>query len=775
VKTGSELLDLRPAAPLSVALVARPARALVLVPAIEGTAWQLLVEHALAVQTGVWGGNGNLVVPTGWELADDEIFWRIIDLYDPDFVALHTVTVSDFGEIAPEQHAERMKSQEIALVEGGWDDAQRAAALQQLQEEPLFMCGLTDRLAGALIDRVAPLHYDGDVHDMTIDGTSPPHAPFTDVARLWELPERVWSPSAEDPVDRLLLTQAFGRVVPSLRMRLAVRGIRVEEQRLDSDAQVALNAWPRRVTELPPRDLSGVGLMRRIAIVDGGPVVVVGDEPRDFLLFNGLSRLRPAVYWLPAAKLESDMFVMSLHTTVTADSSFEATGNQVAITSATNPDAAAALAERWPALGRGRRDRDAVVVPWTETLPRRPMAFADGSSERRVALVSHEAETSELPAVYPVAVSTDDPMALSWMVDVEVRGWTPIRHPRIGASVLQGAWVSSHDARSTLVGASYNGQAGFVMAGVPLESTAARPTLAPLDLVDQLRAALTDGWEVGLSDKGAYAIETARIFGGVEGLVAALRDPATRRVLDAFKRGEGDEGPGLFLKDSRRWYLSLDEVAILAPGGASAVLEDLHDRDALLRGHALKCEHCRATSFYALDEHQRFTCVRCRREQRATRFSWLKKDPEPRFRYALAEVAYQFLRHNGHLPLLATYDHFAAGSARERQVLDVAFEVEIRSPDGVQSEHDIVASSGANLWLGEATLESTFGTRALEPERLARLRDVAVQLSARGILLVTTSERFDSRTRGNVENAFRDQWVTVRYVEGFDAGPSSAA
>jgi hypothetical protein len=216
------------------------------------------------------------------------------------------------------------------------------------------------------------------------------------------------------------------------------------------------------------------------------------------------------------------------------------------------------------------------------------------------------------------------------MVDVEVRGWTSIRHPCIGATVLRGPFLTPQDARTTLVGLSYYGHAGFVAAGLSLEATVVRPTLAPCDIVDQLHAALPDGWEVGLSDKGSYALETARIFGGIEGLVSALRDPAKRPLLDAFTRDER-ERPGYFLKDTRRWYLSLEEIRAFAGDAAASVLEDLHDRDALLRGHVLKCDHCRATSFYSLDENQRFTCVRCRRNQRATRSSWsnLSRTPVP--------------------------------------------------------------------------------------------------------------------------------------------------
>jgi hypothetical protein len=769
LKTGSELLDVAGQAPLSITLVARPTRACVLVPSVEDVPWTATVEHALAAQTTIWGGTGNLVIPTGWELADDEIFWRILDLFDPDLLALHTLTYGDLREVAPEQHAAQREHYDRSLREQGFDDAQREDALRRLEDEAAVGVNVSDRLAALMIDRVAPLHHERQVHVTVIDGRSAPGAPFTDVAQLHELPPRISWPTAEDPLLRLLLTHTYGRVLPSLRDRLTIE---LEEQQVPSDAQVALMAWPRRLDTPPPTQLSALRLSRRISITEGGPVVVVGDEPRDFLLFHGLARLRPSVHWLPASKLDSDVFTRALHHAVTFDSSFELRDNRVGIATATNEEAATELARRWQEMDHGRRAREAAVIDWEDAFPQRATALADGSSERRVSLVVHEGETAELPAVYPVSVSTDDPLALNWMIDVEVRGWTPARHRNVGAAVLGGAWMSTHDARTSLIGPSYQAHAGFVMAGAALEATVARATLRPLDLINQLRAAVSEDWEIALSDKGAYALESARTFGGMDGLVAALRDPATRRVLDAFAREREDLG--LLLKDTRRRYLSFEDITAIAGDDGAALLASLTQREALLRGHVLKCENCRATSFYSLDEHQRFTCVRCRRNQRASRFSWLG-DPEPKFRYALAEVVYQFIRHNGHVPLLAVYEQFATERRNNRRSLDVAFEVSIRPPGSDFQEHDIVASWGAELWIGEATIEATLeNSSAAEQERLSQLREVAAQLSARGVLLVTTSERFTNRTRGNVENAFRDQWASVRYVEGFDAGSQQA-
>ena len=85
-------------------------------------------------------------------------------------------------------------------------------------------------------------------------------------------------------------------------------------------------------------------------------------------------------------------------------------------------------------------------------------------------------------------------------------------------------------------------------------------------------------------------------------------------------------------------------------------------------------------------------------------------EPEPAFRYALNEVLFQFLTHNGDVPLLAACDHFVVGRAREQRSFDIAFEVEVVSPSGDKSEHDIVATWGSELWLGEATTTDTLGS-----------------------------------------------------------------
>jgi hypothetical protein len=180
-------------------------------------------------------------------------------------------------------------------------------------------------------------------------------------------------------------------------------------------------------------------------------------------------------------------------------------------------------------------------------------------------------------------------------------------------------------------------------------------------------------------------------------------------------------------------------------------VNSLYDRGALTRGHVLKCEQCRATSFHSLTEDQRFVCRRCRHDQRPTRTSWLG-DSEPVYRYELAEVIYQFLDNDGDIPLLAAYDYFVSMlGARDRRSLDLGFEIEVVSPDGTPSEHDIVAVWGSDLWFGEATKNPSLGAK--ETARLRRLHEVADRLAARGLLFATTGG-FSVRTRERVNSVF---------------------
>src|SRR5204863_7681316 len=96
---------------------------------------------------------------------------------------------------------------------------------------------------------------------------------------------------------------------PSSARALAERGVAVEDHELDSLMQLVAALWPRDRSSIPLA-MAETGLARRAGAsrIDV-PVVVVGDHPRDWLLYRGLQTLRPLVYWLPASRLDETHFV----------------------------------------------------------------------------------------------------------------------------------------------------------------------------------------------------------------------------------------------------------------------------------------------------------------------------------------------------------------------------------------------------------------------------------------------------------------------------------
>lgn len=769
---------------LSATLTARPTRLCVLVPLWPGFAWEVLVEHAIAAQTSIWGGHANLIVPFDDQVGSEEIFWQLLQSFDPDMIGIHIPRLSDIEGLAPDVYRETVNGLIAQLEAAGFrDPGVQATEIERLGNQVFRPWRLPADLSSQLINWIAPLHHAEHLRTPTFDGVNPPPNGFTDVSKIVEIPTSVANiRTSTGALDQLMLTNQIGRLLPSLSAELrAQRGVEIQDLELTREHELALHRWGDTDQQTAyPFSLSTTGLHRRV-LFELNPsriVVVSGDGPRAFLLFHGLQRLRPNVFWLPERRLADDAYLSGLRAVLTraAESVGEA-ATPISVVALADGDADAASA----ALGaRDQHFPGSETSDWRTFIPRQPFWVADARSQRTVPLLISNGQSHELPTPIPLSIATSSPFDTHWIVDIEVQGWAPRRDPTLGATLVAGAWINPHEARIGSLGCSYAGLSAFLARGLGFENALARPRLSPRPLIDQLQNALqTDGSSVRLSDKGAYAERSAALFGGVQPLAEALRDEATRAILDAYL---DPGGPGMHLTDTRRSYLTYAEARHIAgQEQVERVITSLYDNGVLERGHALKCDHCRATSFYSLSEDQEFTCRRCRTTRRATRWNWLKAEPgqpgsnpEPEFRYALAEVVYQFLRNRGDLPLLGAHDYFLIERARERQSFDVAFELELLDGNEIQSEHDIVVSWGTDLWLGEATsLNYLEHAGADEQLRLERLKSLADRLSARGILFVTEAKTFRQTTKGRITAAFEQAHPrpSVVFLEGFVTRP----
>ncbi len=766
MKIGSEVLRAEAGAlvPMSAGLVARPARLCTFVEIQEGVNWALSVEHAVACQSRYWGGNSNMVVPMFAGLATSELFWRLLMTYDPDLVGIHTPSTRDAGEIVPEQQAEV-----VATIRAGWEQ-NGVANVDELierdvQTSAFWETEIPDDLLAQITKWVSPLHHDGQPRLVVVNGQpEAPHELTDAIDSVAEEASFVSRRVSGDPFGQLALTSELGRFTDGAVVSLRARGVHVEQVVIDNPAELARRVGAGDGSTVPWHLTAwNNSLAFRVGrrFFDE-PTVVVGDHPEDWLLYYGLRVLRPNVFWIPESKLEVDSYLSAFRGAISRASRSTAP-ESVPVISAASDEASRRLVDDH-AASFATDGVQLVLADWRERVPRGAFWPVDPRSFRNASLLVVDGQTDELPTPMPVSIEPSDRTSNGWMVDVDVRDWSTFRHPWLAPGVLPGGFESTFDQRIGRGGASYFGLAGFIQSGLGIENALSRRRLAPTNVLDALQRVLArDGWSVALSDKGAYTNRTSQLFGGVEKAVDALRNPAVRALLDAYLVGANEASAGgCFLKDTRRRYLSLSEaaavVAAAAPAGAEAdagqIVNQLNDLGVLSRGHALKCVECRATSFYVLTERQTFTCRRCRREQRATISSWLVGD-EPAFRYELHESVFQFLSHHCDLPLLAAFTYFAIElAADDQRALDLGFEIEVFSPDGEKSEHDVVAVWGSDLWLGEATMKDALeesGDRDLA--RIERLKSVADLLAVRGVLFASAAE-FRASTRGRIAWTF---------------------
>lgn len=144
---------------------------------------------------------------------------------------------------------------------------------------------------------------------------------------------------------------------------------------------------------------------------------------------------------------------------------------------------------------------------------------------------------------------------------------------------------------------------------------------------------------------------------------------------------------------------------------------------------------------------------------------------EPVWHYSLDEVIRRFIRHNGHLPLFAILDLLGDADTS----VELAFELEFHRSDEEDLEVDIVARSGSELWLGDATTRDRLaGGGAREQGRLDLMHRLADELNARHVVLAS-SETFRETTRTEAQQRLHSHWYELHIVEGVALDPPEPA
>jgi len=742
--------------PMNASLLARPARACLLMSGRAGFDWRILTIAAIASISRLWGSQATAILPVPETSEEKELFWALASLLDPDVYLHHQPSWADLAELLPDAYANHLEAIRSSLRNIGAEESLADLEMQR----PVAPVPLPEELSRELVERTAPLHNEGELMYMPFASSGEGIHPLSNAVQLRPLPNLLTEcqPST-DPLERLLLAATFGELSPQLRRELVA-----------AESAVVMRALPHRHElmrwlfslggpgwQATPRTLGMQGLDWFGPGSGGRPTatIVLGESPWDFALLYALRATRCLAWWLPPSYFVPDGGIESARSLFVG---LTRKWIQVSTTSTSDPDAARAFAASL--TGPGFSDSPVEFREWRETLPSRAnrlVVRASGWVPQPLYL--QDGLTPRLNTPVPALGAGTEDLELRWMTEARVEsGWPLVRHPQLAAGISEND--PSSTARTSAEGFAYLGPGMLVLGGVPLEVQSTRPRLAPLSLMEQIEAiASASSWRADFSEKGEFCIAASVRFGGLDELCAALRRSDLAAVLMSFLDGGGD-APGAALKDRRR-YVSSAEITDLA-GDGGETFEELADKQILTGGFVLKCPRCRYAAWYRPREVDPcFSCRRCATEHKLDKTSRIEAD-EPTWRYQLDETVFQFLRHRGDLPLLAA-NRWCAGSRLRDGVLP---EVELFDPNGVKTEIDFVVADGADLWVGEAFSNDRYAEGEAEVARLAQLAGIAELLNARGIVLATAANALRATSVERAAAAVPGPWPVLEVLSG---------
>jgi hypothetical protein len=469
-------------------------------------------------------------------------------------------------------------------------------------------------------------------------------------------------------------------------------------------------------------------------------IVVAGDDPWDFALFYALRRMTGIAYWLPSVYRESRQAVMAL-----AGAIKEFNPEQVVVTTAESEhDLAPAADALRPWLFRVD---EIPSISWPELIPAQPRRLlARDNYGVPQGLLLDTGRSGYLPTPVPTTRTTRE-HETRWMTDVRVEGWQPILSPQLGPHVLEAPSYGTTVTRTTREGAAYFCP-HFMWFGGDLEGQTVRPRLHRRGLLDQIRHILgVREWRCDPSDKGIYGQQSAKLFGGLPELAAALTDDTWNRFFSAFRAGDR----GLALKDQRTYLPIADLLDAVAGKWTEDDVQNAVARGIVGRGLIHKCPVCRWASWYGQEEiGGDLRCARCRERADLGDTDWLGNG-EPRWFYRLSEVLWQFLGANGDLPIRGIFQELW----RPDRVMAATPELDLWPPDAERPiEIDICVQRGPELWIGEAKIADRLGTAKDENAKLAKLAEAANVLGAHGVLFVTAAPEFRDATKARILATF---------------------
>jgi len=782
----------------------RPGRLAILVD-ITDASWQQACVRIIEYLTRMWGGCGNIIVPTnGREILP--MFWNILERFDPDYLLYYRKTGRDMEMETPEKFDEAYQiylsawKRDIGSVA---NENQAKDIRENLRSSVASTFDISPELQQEIKERLAPFYFE----EWTVQsgflsaGCSPsyPQTDVKDILREIEHPPRVLGISdARGLIPPLWWASAVGRVDTEFQLQLEEIGVQPIEAGTSREQACALlsltmTRHQRRQStgylraELPatipemleafPERFSMIGLEyyrdRSASVAEWREpaVAVAGTDLRDFAFYYCLSRMRMRVVWFPPSVTEQALnqaapqadfdermaFAYALENLSHGDSQRQA---GLCLTSATLAPENLLRIQRY-LNSKGHLQHVPISIESADAqIPASPIRHYEVNSADIVKAISlpDDGKIRLFETPLPRKFKNVHPANHRWLTEVRLDRHQLPRHYALGEATMGAPFFTTNEIRISSVGPTYFCPSVMIFGGATAEASVPRPDI---DVLGTLRifqiVAGQSSLLCSISDKGVYARNASEKFGGIDEIARFLRSGHGQAFIAAYrdkvKPGPGEYSKGCVLVGRRYHDLRSLGSALNDQEGAAELLDRLSLLGILHRGYALKCGVCRYADWHPFrDLTDSFVCRRCRSEQIFTKTNWL--DPEqPQIYYQLDELTYLGLEHDMHVPLLAI-DTLRRASRRSFQFVH---ELEYRPTDdstGKPIEIDINCVIDGDLTIGEAKSEDNLGRSAKEEiELIGKYEELARRLCARRIVFATTQEKWRDGTLKRIYDA----------------------
>jgi|GEM_PF-6883844 len=745
----------------SVGLYARPPRLATLFSAPTSN-WMPYCVEALKDTMSIWGGWATVLIPETEVLSNAAA--ETLRQSDPDFILRWLPIGSDVKQIDASfyeeiiAHEAKILKEETGAATVDNQDIDEAVVSQPFYPRAkhnwssiLSHCNpfnseldqtIVVRKAGRLDYRLTELHTTFP-HMEPI----PPHSIF--------LPD--------SPLVSLIISARFGQFSSRIEEILNAVGaphntVNGEETRIAACSALALT---NDLKLHKPADLNMFGCGQYIydlSFFRSNFYVIAGLEQEDFFLFHNLSRMGVSVTWVPIKDFRSLEGLEEnedlIYSALDAVSQMSYQHGQI--------DTGILLGSAFQTLNMSEfseilRKKLHVSVGSSVALhihngkPVEETHFSfhscNGITDRQLLYLKENDPLHAIVTPIPPMFQRASAFDFSWITEIVFDGHQYPRSNGLPDLLVQRPRVLAQSSRASRLGASYCcPNIGVVQPNLHL--TTWNPWLRVPTDAEAIELFFSErNIECSISDKGRYHQIVCDLCGDFDSAVKLLKDDDVDRILMAFMHDDIEHS--LVVRIAKRNFLSRRKISrIVGREKCESIIEKLLAVRILKRGYCLKCEYCRNSDWYSIDEvGNEFLCRRCYRAQALSRSNW-RGPREPLWFYALDEVFYQFLLNHGFVPL------FAVNVLKERHRGACSYVPEVDLVfQGANCEFDFIFSADTRIYAGEGKCSGSLGGKTkIQEERLLRQKCLhARQIGATHLVLATGRESWSERTKDLVE------------------------